>query len=97
MTNRNVYTKMISPILTLSIGHISEEDAKLLDTEETFSVGKFEFGYFVLLTSITRNKKLQKYSKAFRELINIALQANCHYICLDRDAELHPDLQVFDW
>ena len=97
MTNRNVYTKMISPILTLSIGHISEEDAKLLDTEETFSVGKFEFGYFVLLTSITRNKKLHEYSKAFRELINTALQADCQYICLDRDAELHPDLQVFDW
>ena len=97
MTHRNAFTKMISPILTLSIGHISEKDAKLLYAEETFSVGKFEFGYFVLLTSITRNKKLQKYSKAFRELINIALQANCHYICLDRDAELHPDLQVFDW
>ena len=97
MKQRLAYTKMISPILTLSIGHISEEDAELLDTEKTFSVGKFEFGYFILLTSITGNKKLQKYSKAFRKVVNTALQANCHYICLDRDAELHPDLQVFNW
>ncbi len=96
MTKKNAFTKMISPILTLSIGHISEKDAKLLDAEETFSVGKFEYGYF-LFTSITNNKKLQEYSKAFRELINAALQADCQYICLDRDAELHPDLQVFDW
>ena len=97
MKHPDAYTRLVSSILTVSIGHISEKDVKLLDTEETFSVGKFEFGYFVLLTSITGNKKLQKYSQAFRELINTALQANCHYICLDRDAELHPDLQVFNW
>lgn len=97
MKHPDAYARLISSLFTVSIGHITEKDTKLLNKEKTFSVGKFEFGYFILLTSITGNKKLQKYSQAFRKLINTALQANCHTICLDRDAELHPDLQIFDW
>lgn len=93
---------MIDKILTLSTAHITEEDAKYLGKEESFSVGDFGFGFF-MFTYIGRDiDELsewcpKQYSIAFKNILKHARKKNCRYICLDCDADVIEDLQVFDW
>jgi len=93
---------MIDKILNASTGHITEEDVQLLEKESHFSVGNFEYGFFLFTQTAKHNPAFDvsysyEYSKAFQELVALAERLGCRYICLDRDAEYIPGLPTFDW
>ena len=86
---------MIDKILSASTGNITQTDSEKLAEEDAFSVGNFEYGFFIFTN--TAENSLSKYSTAFGDLVRLAKQLDCRFICLDCDAEPVPGLRSFVW
>lgn len=89
-----------------STGHISLEDDQLLKmaTErDPLGVYVYEYGYFIYtgageytdeeFTAV----KAAGYSDALINLIKLAVQNDCKFLCLDADGFVYEDLPKFDW
>lgn len=90
---------MIESVLTLSTNHITKEDVEMLSKKENSFIAEFNYGFFLFTEPVLNllNMIDNKYSKAFKEVVSLASQLNCQYICLDRDADCIDELQTFDW
>lgn len=85
---------MIDKILTASTGNITKEDSRRLEETSENIAAKHSYGFFIF-TENSFDKDL--YSKAFLNIIALAIGLRCAYICFDRDAPKIPGLPTFDW
>lgn len=86
----------IDKTLTISTGHILPSDRSLLEDEESFSVGNFDYGFFIFVPTSLENfeEKYNKYSDYFRKIVKYAIKEKCVYICFD--AGIEPTTN-FEW
>lgn len=86
----------LNKILSMSTGHITENDAKLLESEQGFTVGKYEEGFFIF-TNVFEMRKQEGYSEEFYNLVLLAKELDCRFMNIDRDADYIPGLPTFEW
>lgn len=98
-------------LLEISTGHISFNDAKLLNKlskkdEDIYliTVSSNGYGYYVSFTAdmIEEKEEVENLLKAgfSREFINILLKAHeneCYKILFDRDVQISTELSTFFW
>jgi hypothetical protein len=98
-------TPEISKILTLSTSHISE------DTSDNFTYSpndmpafydKAEFGWFISVPEkpFGAGGGTQDPPTCPKELVALLAYAralDCQWLCLDRDGDINPLFEVFDW
>lgn len=88
----------ITKCLTISILHIKKSTAVMLYAEEVFDMvvyRKDEFGWWIVTSpNILRDPEIPLDLKACVEL---ALQYDCEWLCLDRDGEVLDNLPTYDW
>ena len=97
----------IEQMLVASTGHITQEDAKWLDSLVTSSKSPLkvydrpDFGWFVYVPANMTEEDLAYFSTAFQKLIELAQKRNARWILLDSDGPLYVrpafNLQVHDW
>jgi hypothetical protein len=99
----------IEQILVASTGHITQEDAKWLDSLVTSSkppmkvYDRPDSGWFVHVPTDMTDEDLAYFSTAFQKLIILAQQHNARWILLDTDGPLYADkqpcynLEIHDW
>lgn len=92
---------MIQKILELSINHVTAEDIRLLQDEESFSVGDYEYGLFLFVpqTEDSIKSKAIMYSTSFIKILKYAARQKCAYVVLDCgiDIEEGPDFDIHEW
>jgi hypothetical protein len=92
---KGVYILEIDKILSVSTGNITYEDTQELEKEQGFTVAEYNEGFF-LYTSLSY-EYYGVYSEAFHNIILLARELNCRFICFDADADPIPGLPTFDW
>lgn len=100
---------MITTTLEISTGHVTEKDAKLLDTEETQKALPLmytnEYGWMFYSPDLIANMedfkeicKAQGLSDDFYNLFVYAfVHLNVDRLRLDRDGDVHPGLPEWEW
>lgn len=99
----------IEQIMAASTGHITQEDAKWLDSLVKSSkpplkvYDRPDSGWFVYVPSDIAEEDLAYFSTAFCKLIELAQKHNVRWILLDTDGPLYADkqpcfnLEIHDW
>ncbi|MEK3955921.1 MULTISPECIES: DUF5983 family protein [unclassified Psychrobacillus] len=91
----------ISSMLTISTAHISEETAKLIESnaiQGLIHYQKNEYGWFIY-TGVEEDEVELKEDlpEDLKSVMDVAIRHNCIWLCLDRDAELAKDLPIYHW
>lgn len=99
---KTIKKPVIGTILDVSTGHITKSDYGLLDDafvtkEGTFTVYKYEEGYFIHISPDTNKNTYQQaekegYSEDFINLTRIAFNLKCWFLRLDCDGIVYPEL-----
>ena len=88
----------ITRCLTISTAHIKKSTANMVDAEEIFDMvvyKKDELGWWIVTSpNILRDPDVPSDLKTCVEL---ALQYDCEWLCLDRDGEVLDNLPTYDW
>jgi len=93
--------------LVVSTAHISADDNEKLaneaemNTTPSLVVYTYQYGFLIYTGSpidelIDENVQI-RYSEALSNLLRLAKRENCQYLKIDCDAQIYPDLEVFDW
>lgn len=88
-------------LLSLSTGHITEETAKILENYDfPLVVHRKEddheaYGFFLLVPDGLLDPS--ELPECIQDIIIYAKALECDWINLDRDADVIPDLPVYDW
>jgi len=90
--------------LDVSTAHITEKDNELLRKEDlALSVYDYEYGYFLYsgdgATSEADFARMEDagFSKELLNLVRIAHEKGCKFLCLDCDGPVYNDIPQFDW
>jgi len=102
---------MITKNLDISMEHISQEDALMLDKHALYDVPitpvvvyKYDEGYFVYVPDGAENfsdtvasAKGAGYSKEFIDVLKLARTNGCKYAQIDCDGETYDGHRIFEW
>jgi len=93
--------------LVVSTAHITKADNIKLEIESSTNsapslvVYRYEFGFLIYTGSpideLIDKDVHERYSHALSNLLRLAKRENCQYLKLDCDAQIYPDLEVFNW
>lgn len=92
----------IQSVITLSISHIKEETAQLLQNAHEESIlienvvvfEKKDYGYFVYFNASTIPDSIPD---DFKQVLEYAKHHHSELIVLDRDGPCEEELEQFDW
>ena len=90
----------ISKMLTISTAHIRPDSTRFLDDEYTFGdaglvlYGKDEYGWFIYISDIETYKRVPQ---DIVDCMKFARSHDCHWLCLDCDAEVINELPTYHW
>ncbi|GEM_PF-4367736 len=87
--------------LDVSTGNITQNDSELLANCKSVIVVNREYGHFVHVRELYDTKFTEMvnegFSESFIKVIVKAMMLDCSWILFDADAELHQDLDKYDW
>ena len=91
----------IERTLVLSTCHMTKEDEELLERDDLQNVGydPYEFGYRIYISDDPEYRlatKLDGFSIAFQDLIELAHAKGCQWLRLDGDGPIMDNLQQFE-
>ena len=87
-------------VAELSTGHITRDDAKLLEKGAVpGQIGAYPYGFIVLTGAHEKSTELLAWgmSHAYVDLLRLLHRRKFYYLFLDRDADLVDGLPAFDW
>lgn len=85
--------------LDLSTCHVAEETAHWLDENlcTGITIAPYEYGAFVSVPSELPDIDGLDCPKDLKKVLRFARQMGCDMVRFDKDADILPDLQHFDW
>lgn len=89
----------ISKMLTLSTAHVSTNTGAILDSQHYSELIVYEkecSGWFIYLGSESLQINLEKLPSDLRDVIMLALQNDCQWLCLDVAGEELAELPTYD-
>ena len=95
--------QIVQRILVISTAHITESLARTMDSQRDYAVpgaglgfvyNYVEYGY--LIRSVSKDYP-HMIPKCIKDIWTLAKKLKCSYVLLDCDADLHPDLEAYDW
>lgn len=90
----------ITKMLTLSNCHIQGSTADFLNNEkrsELVVYPKLDYGWFIYVDSEYIEDELQHIPEELANLIRIAKEQECTWLCLDCDGLIEEGLPTFNW
>lgn len=92
----------IERVLVVSTAHITRTDSVFLrehQDKHPLIVHSYEEGDFVILTDLEEklDELCQCFSKAFMDILMLAVRSDCSILRLDRDGPIYEDHPTFDW
>lgn len=93
----------VNNMLTVSTAHIKPKTAKWLERQwEIFDssiivFSKGVYGWFVFVDYQEPEEVYEELPEDLTILFRMAVEYNCDWLCLDRDADIVPDLPVYEW
>ena len=90
----------IMKCLTITTAHISEETNERLQTEflsTRFGIPIYEKGDVGYWIYVGGDMFPTLIPADLMRCIDLAIEHDCQWLCLDRDAEAFEDLPVYDW
>lgn len=96
----------ITNMLTISTAHIAESTANFLeelvnnkhsDRFDVPMVMQHTYGFIIWVGQDDITPKEYGISEDLRACMQLAYNNACHWLNLDSDAEIVPDLETFDW
>lgn len=96
----NTVEREIDHILTISTGHMTSDDSKVLRSlEHPLVTHSYEEGDFIIINDLEEKmpELKKKFSVHFLEILRIAKKEHCNIIRIDRDGPVYSDLKTFNW
>lgn len=92
-------------VLDLSTAHISSTTRTWLEAQARneqpwiVTVAQYRSGFFIRIPTDDDEDdiRLRQCPKDLREIFKVARQADCRVVCLDGEADPHPQLPQYDW
>ena len=90
----------IAKMLTISTAHVTQKTANKIDREEITGLviySKDEFGWFIFIPEDLYEEDYDELPKDLKACIQLAMDNDCNWLCLDCDGEELDELEVYEW